>query len=205
MEVMQQESSSTPRYMMVAYPQSESLTAGSDVYKWTFLVTGMISFLIGLAGVVLSVLYLKNLFDYQETLTTFDWLFFGTFVVVCIWKSLTELMALIFLCAGKTDSLKSTSLYFGITFIVGALADVFIIAMVLIVLVTGSSEFNNVVKNLLLAVVGFVGVYFVFYTVSMLVLLKYINELPVTYEKMEYAEPQRAFRMPMQYVVPGPQ
>ncbi len=172
-----------PSYFPV-YPQYKNPAAGQFPYQILFYATGLLALVVGLLGLGATIITLKQLFENHENITTHDWLFFGTAAVVFVWKVVTEATALLLVGLNSTKSLKDLSSYFGISMAVGIVIDMFVVAMVLLVLLTASHEFNELVKSLLLMVLAYTLVYFVLYGVSMLALLRYINDLPNQYKSI---------------------
>ena len=171
-----------PSYLP-AYPQYRA-PADSQSYKITFLVFGLLALIVGLLGLGGVIITLKGLFDSHETITTQDWLFFGIAAVVFVWKVITQITALILVIFNSSTSLKELTGYFGINTAISICLDMFVIALILLVLLTSGHEFHELVKNMLYLALGYSLIYFVLYTIAMLSLLKYIGELPVQYKSV---------------------
>ncbi len=183
-----------PKYlMMVAYPAP---AAANPVFKWLFVVSGIVSCLWGLFGIGAAVMISINLSNYNE-FTVLDAVFIALTILFCIWKTVTECIALSFMLSDDTTMLKASFNYNSLAFIFGTTADSIVLFLTLAVLLTASEELNDLVKNIIMNVIYFSGGYFLFYSLSMLALLKYISQLPIIkYERMVYAAPQQIYSVP---------
>ena len=183
-----------PRFVRVYNPP---VVEAELPYKLIFYVSGIVAVLFGLLGVTVVVLTFKMLFDNHENITTSDWLFFGMAGVEMVWKTFTEAMALLLVLGADKEkrTLKEMANYFGISFVIGALVDVIVIAMILLILFTGSPDFNNLVRGVLLIVLTFIVLFVISFAISMMSLMKYIQDLksydyaPMPMQEMQEIQP----------------
>ena len=185
MEMMQQ-ANVDPRYTRT-YPGYEYVR-DIGIFEVLFYVFGSLALIAGLAGAASCVWIIVQFFEYHTNITIYDWAFFGMSIVVFIWKIFTIGTAIVLVIAGNKTELNNMALYFGVSFVAGIFIDILVIGFILLIIITGSKEINEIIQSILTVALVFLSIYFICYVVAMIALLKYINSMTMHYSAVNFNE-----------------
>ena len=150
---MMQQVNAHPRIVR-AYHENE-VDIDINIFEVMFYIFGAIALIVGLLGAGSCVWIIFQFFEYHNSITIYDWAFFGMSIVIFIWKVFTVGTAIVLVIARNKTELNNMALYFGVSFVAGIFIDILVIGFILLIIITGSKEINEIIQSLLMVALSF--------------------------------------------------